>query len=182
MSGHQKNTIVEKDLVAGLKLKDKKCFDYLYENYSNSLYTVCVKVVGNIELAEDSLQESFIKIWTNILTYDESKGRLFTWMLNITRNTALDKLKSKHLKYKIQTIEKSVNVFDKQQQYNQNTDTIGVKENVGKLSEEHRNVIELAYFGGFTHEEIAKELNMPLGSVKTRIRSAMSELRKLFTN
>ncbi len=88
-------TYTESELIQGLKAKDQKVFSYLYDRYSPALYGVALKVLNDESNASDCLQEVFMKIWRNIDRYDESKGRLFTWMLNITRNTAIDTLRSK---------------------------------------------------------------------------------------
>ncbi|MGZ3883122.1 MAG: RNA polymerase sigma factor [Bacteroidia bacterium] len=178
--GKPKIHIAEEELVARLKARDKEAFEYFYDNYSPAFFSILLKILGSQELAEDTLQEAFVKIWTNMASYDEKKGRLFTWALNVSRNTALDKLKSKHLKYQIQNLEKSVHIVDSQMSSSQKTDHIGLRETVDNLRIEHRELIELAYYGGYTQEEIAKELKLPLGTVKTKMRNAIVELRKVF--
>jgi RNA polymerase sigma factor (sigma-70 family) len=178
--GKPKIHIPEEELVQRLKAKDKMAFEYFYDNYSPAFYSILLKIVDSRELAEDTLQESFVKIWTNIASYDEKKGRLFTWALNVSRNTALDKLKSKHLKYQIHNLEKSVHIVDAHINAKQKIEHIGLRETVDNLKQEHRELIELAYYGGYTQEEIAKELNLPLGTVKTKMRNAIVELRTIF--
>ena len=88
----------EDELVLLLKNKEQHAFNYLYDNYSPALYGIIYKMVENKELAEDILQDTFIKIWNNFSNYDSIKGRLFTWMLNITRNLTIDSLRSKDFK------------------------------------------------------------------------------------
>jgi RNA polymerase sigma factor (sigma-70 family) len=176
------NIIPEEELVSRLKAKDKKAFEYLYDNYSAELFGIINHILNNHEVAEDALQETFIKVWNNMLSYDKNKGRLFTWLLNIARNTALDKLKSKHLKYQLQSVEKNVHAINSIQSTKQNIEHIGIKQNVNALKEDQKQIIEMAYYGGYTQEEIAKELGIPLGTVKTKMRSAITELRKVFGN
>lgn len=178
--GKAKINIPEEELVQRLKAKDKKAFEYFYDNYSPAFFSILLKILNSQELAEDTLQESFVKIWNNMSSYDEKKGRLFTWALNISRNTALDKLKSKHLKYQIQNLEKSVHIVDSMVSTGQKVEHIGIRETVNGLKAEHRELIELAYYGGMTQEEIAREMNLPLGTVKTKMRNAIVELRKIF--
>jgi RNA polymerase sigma-70 factor (ECF subfamily) len=89
----KKQLLIQQQLIALLKAKDKKAFDYLYDPYAGCLYTIIVKVVHDRELANDLLQDSFMSIWINMATYDISKGSLFTWMLNIARNKAITHLK-----------------------------------------------------------------------------------------
>jgi RNA polymerase sigma-70 factor (ECF subfamily) len=133
------------------------------------------------EQSEDILQETFVKIWKNIDSYDESKGRLYTWMLNIARNLAIDHKRSRSFKSgeKNQSLDVSVNAVNSSGSAAFNTDRIGLKEMVAKLKPESQTIIELLYFKGYTQDEVSKELNMPLGTVKTRTRSALIELRKL---
>lgn len=172
--------ISEEELLSRLLSKDKEAFRILYDNYSSALFGIVLKIVGTTEVAEDVLQEAFIKIWKNFSSYDKSKGRLFTWLLNIARNTAIDKLRSKNEKYQIQSIDDNVYQVDKKNNTTMKVEHIGVKQNVMALKAEHRVIIDLAYYGGYTQEEISKELNIPLGTVKTRMRNAIIELRKIF--
>ena len=172
--------IPEEELVARLQAQDKNAFGILYDNYSSSLYGIVLKIVRTTEVAEDVLQEAFIKIWKNISSYDKSKGRLFTWMLNIARNTAIDKLRAKGEKYEIHDIDDSVYQLDKRSNTTVKVEHIGVKQSVQNLKPELRVIIDMAYYGGYTQEEISKELNIPLGTVKTRMRNAIIELRKIY--
>lgn len=171
---------IEESFVLELKARSEAAFGKLYDNYSGALYGILFRMIGKEEIAQDALQESFVKIWKNIDSYDRSKGTLFTWMLNISRNHAIDVLRSKNMRQKIQNIDKIVGVVNKQMSTSMNTDFLLVKELVEKLKPEHKQMIELAFFGGFTQEELAQELNMPLGTIKTRARAALTELRKYF--
>jgi RNA polymerase sigma-70 factor (ECF subfamily) len=129
------------------------------------------------------LQNSFVKIWLQIRTYDPQKGRLFTWMLRICRNTALDALKSPAVKNlsKIQSTDSIVSIPGDGRS-ERLTDTIGVSSAVKGLDKEYQEVIDLIYFNGYTHAEAAEALSLPLGTVKTRVRSALHQLRKTFNN
>lgn len=159
-----------------------KAFEYLYDNYSGAVYGIILKIVRSEDFAQELLNDCFLKIWNKISDYDASKGRLFTWILNIARNSALDKLRSKEYKAKMKTDDVSENVSISDHQYSQanNPDYIGVKEIVQQLPVEQQKLIHLMYFQGYSQSEIAEELNMPLGTVKTRVRAAMITLRKLF--
>ncbi len=169
----------EEELVSLLKQNDKPAFSYLYDNYSASLYGVILRILNNdAELSEDILQVTFVKIWKNFESYDKSKGALFTWMLNIARNTAIDKLRTVK-RYSIHSITENVNQVDSRYSYSNNIDKIGVKEIIQKLKPEHKEIIDMAYFGGYTQEEISDQLKLPLGTVKTRARMALIELRKI---
>lgn len=174
------NTYNEEELVYQLKQKNQQAFSYLYDNYAVSLNTVIYRLTEDKILSEDILQESFVKIWNNFSSYDKTKGRLFTWMLNITRNLTIDTLRSKGYKkqQKISGDENSVsNLQDSSSGINQ-FDAMGIKKQISNLKEDQRTIIDLAYFNGYTQDEISKQLNIPLGTVKTRMRSAILELRK----
>ncbi|MDB5272045.1 MAG: polymerase, sigma-24 subunit, subfamily [Chitinophagaceae bacterium] len=162
--------------------KDKKGFDILYNNYSSSLYGVIHLIVKKEEYSEEILQDTFLKIWKKIDDYDASKGRFFTWMLNIARNMAIDKLRSKEFKAgnKTDDISSYVDIGDTGYADKHNMDHIGVKDVLNKLPEEHRFLIQKMYFEGYSQSEIAEEFDIPLGTVKTRVRTAMSKLRELF--
>ena len=173
-------TYTELELVSLLKNRDNKAFGYLYDNYSASLYTIISQIVNDVELANDVLQEVFINIWRKIESYDSTKGRLFTWMLNIARNASIDTLRSKGYqnsrKNQVLPEREGWNIDNQMSQMN--VDNIGFKKVLEKLRPEHRVLIELAYFKGYTHEEIAEIEEIPLGTVKTRIRNALLQLRE----
>ena len=135
------------------------------------------------EQAQDVLQDIFVKIWKNLDSYDASKGRLFTWLLNVSRNTAIDALRARKAQPSnaIRTDEDNVHIIDREHTTEQpNPEHIGVQEIVSQLRPERKQLIDLVYFAGYTHEEAAEELNLPLGTVKTRIRAALQELKQLF--
>ena len=174
------STYNEQELVAALKLRDDKAYSYLYDNYSGALYSIIKQIIKDTELANDVLQEVFINIWRRIEIYDPTKGRLFTWMLNIARNASIDTIRSKGFQntQKNQELSNNVDINVSSQVMTPDTDNIGLRKTLGNLKNEHRILIELAYFKGYTHEEIAKIEGIPLGTVKTRIRNALLQLRQ----
>jgi len=165
--------------VSLLKNRDRRAFNYLYDNYSGALYSIVLQVLSDTELANDVLQEVFINIWRKIDIYDPLKGRLFTWMLNIARNASIDTLRSKGYQntQKNQSLPEYVDLNKPGQTTEVNIDNIGLKKLLERLREEYRVLIDLAYFKGYTHEEIAELEKIPLGTVKTRIRNALIQLR-----
>jgi RNA polymerase sigma-70 factor (ECF subfamily) len=171
-------TYSEQELTAALKAKDDQAFSYLYDHYSGSLYSIILQIVKSPELANDILQEVFVNIWRKIESYDPIKGRLFTWMLNISRNASIDVLRSKDYQNSQKNQEIDDNVYGLNQVTQTNIDNIGLSKFLGKLRPEQRVLIELAYFKGYTHDEIAQIEDIPLGTVKTRIRSALIQLRE----
>jgi RNA polymerase sigma factor (sigma-70 family) len=175
------NTYTEQELVAALKGRNNQAFAFLYDNYSGALYSIIRQIItDNDELASDVLQEVFINIWRKIESYDQTKGRLFTWMLNIARNASIDTLRSRSYQNAQKNQELPENVYKgaSNQTTQQNVDNIGLKKVLEKLKPEHRVLVDLAYFKGFTHEEIAEMMTIPLGTVKTRIRNALLQLRE----
>lgn len=175
-----KLTYEEHELVASLRKQDNQAFSYLYDRYSGALYGVIRQIVGDAELGNDVLQETFVNIWRRIDSYDEAKGRLFTWMLNIARNAAIDKTRSRSF----QQSQKQQPLTDGESLHpgiKPGIDDYGLRKLLLKLKSEQRQLIELSYYQGFTHEQIAKALDMPLGTVKTRIRGALTQLRALLS-
>jgi RNA polymerase sigma factor (sigma-70 family) len=168
----------EQNLVIALKARDEQAFSYLYDHYSGSLYSIILQIVKSPEIASDVLQEVFVNIWRKIESYDAIKGRLFTWMLNISRNASIDMLRSKNYQNNQKNQEINDNVYGVDQVTQTSIDSIGLTKFLAKLRPEQRVLIELAYFKGFTHEEIAQIEEIPLGTVKTRIRNALLQLRE----
>jgi RNA polymerase sigma factor (sigma-70 family) len=173
-------TYGEEELVSLLKQQNEHAFSYLYDNYSAALFNIILQIVPDREIGSDVLQEVFINIWRKINTYDPAKGRLFTWMLNIARNASIDKIRSRAY----QDSQKNLSLQDDihtnaLKVVKPHMEDFGLRKLVNRLKDEQKILVELSYFQGFTHEEIAKSLNIPLGTVKTRIRSALSQLRTL---
>lgn len=174
----------EEELILLLKQQSREGFNYLYRQYGAVLYGIINKVVYDEQTAQDVLQDVFVKIWNNIEQYNPQKGRLYTWMINIARNASIDKLRSKGeiMKGKIRTGDDVVNNLHEGMKTEQATDTIGLRKMVAGLKPEYEAIITLAYFKGFTLDEISKALEMPLGTVKTRMRAAIHQLREIFNN
>ncbi len=166
-----------------LRKKDRSAFEYLYDQYSGALLGVISRIIKRETIAEEVLQDVFLKIWDRIETYDPSKGRLFTWMLNIARNQAIDKTRSKEYSKDKKTgdIENYVNRIDHEEYVEQKVEAIGLQEILNALPEDQRFIIDQHYLKGYTQTEISEEFNLPLGTVKTRMRIAMKELRNLLT-
>lgn len=164
-----------------LQQQNDKAFGYLYDNYSAALLGIINSIVSEKESAHDVLQEVFVNIWKKIDSYDAAKGRLFTWMLNIARNAAIDKIRSKGYKdgLKNQPFPENVDNNAARTVVAPNIQDMGLRKILSLLKQEQRMLIDLSYFQGYTHEEISQTLNIPLGTVKTRIRSALTQLRTM---
>jgi RNA polymerase sigma-70 factor, ECF subfamily len=177
--GKRTTKISEQDLLELLKTKSEKGFSILYDNYSAALFGVVNKIVKSEEIAADVTQDAFVKIWKNLENYNSAKGTIFTWMINVARNTAIDKIRSQEY---IQTrqnleIENYVGIIDNQNSASFNVDAIGLRNIIEKLKPEYKQLIDLVYFKGYTQSEIADEFGIPLGTIKTRIKSAITSLR-----
>jgi RNA polymerase sigma factor (sigma-70 family) len=177
-----KISLTEEELVFSLRNREKIAIEALYDMYSASLYGVISRIITDTAAAEDVLQETFVKIWHSFSSYSTEKGRLFTWMVNIARNLAIDKLRSKDFKNqnKNQELENNVTFIDEQRNTVYNPEVLGIKDLVQALKPDQKSILELVYFKGYTHVEAADELGIPLGTIKTRLRMAILELRKHF--
>ncbi len=162
-----------------LKQHQEPAFNYLYDHYSASLYSVILNIVPDKELANDVLQEVFLKIWRQIDTYDTTKGRLFTWMLNVARNASIDIVRSKNFQNSQQNRELTESVYEAGGSTEIDIDKIGLRKIVHKLKEDYKVLVELSYFQGYTQDEISKMLSIPLGTVKTRLRTALIQLKQV---
>lgn len=178
----QPRKYTEDNLIDGILKKDASAFNYLYDNYGGALLKSISYTIGEKNTAEDILQNVFIKIYTKISLYDASKGRLFTWMINIARNETCDVLRQKGHRMREKTQEWDTLPDVEQGNPYQQIDAADIKKMLYTLSPELRNIIELNYFYGYTHQEIAELLNMPLGTVKTKIRKAYGLLRAMVMN
>ena len=173
------STLLEKHIVELLAERNEKAISLLYDNYSDTLFGVAYKVVKDEDLAQDVLQESFVKIWKKADSYDPSKAKLFTWLFRITRNTAIDKLRSISTKS-----DKEIQI-DVSDVYNVGHEDVrpelmDVQENLDKIEPKYQIVLEALFFQGMTQQEASEELDIPLGTVKSRLKIGLRELRKVY--
>ena len=182
MAPVKKTVLEESVLIDYIRQRKSAGADALYAMYAGSLFGVINRIIVDRELAEDVLQDSLVKIWNSIELYDAQKGRLFTWMVNLCRNLAIDKLRSKDFRnqQKNQELENHVNFIDEQKNSSIKPELLGIKDLVQHLKPEQRTIVDLIYYQGYTHVEVSEELQIPLGTVKTRLRMGIMELRKYF--
>lgn len=171
--------MTQEELLPLILRKEDRGFTILYDMYSKSLFAVISNLVKDREEAEDVLQESFVKIWKNIESYNESKGRFYTWILNIARHTAIDKLRSKGFNNSRKNLpsDNFVHLLDDSNRLTHMIDTIGIRDFVKKLKPKCIQIIDLLFFKGFTQQEASDELGIPLGTVKTQNRNCINDLR-----
>ncbi len=169
----------QEELLVLIYKKDEKAFTHMYDMYSKSLFAVIHVLIKNREEAEDVLQDVFVKIWKNIDTYNESKGRFYTWILNIARNTSIDKLRSKDYNNSQKNLSSDnfVNLLDESNKLSHKLDAIGIQEFVKKLKPKCIEIINLLFFKGYTQQEASEELALPLGTIKTQNRNCINDLR-----
>ena len=186
------NADPDKDLEAEIRLLrevghgDRRSFEMLYERFSGVLFSTAFRVLNNQEAAEDVLQDVFVQIWEKAALYDPARGKPMTWAITLTRNKAIDRLRSvqrrSRLQDDLQHESQTVEQFDDKSSFDavSSVETAGmVREAVKKLSNDQREAIELAFFSSLTQTEISERLNQPLGTVKARIRRGMMRLQEL---
>jgi RNA polymerase sigma-70 factor (ECF subfamily) len=167
----------EAALIARIHAGDQAAMGELYDRFSSVVYGVALRVLGNTMAAEDVVQEVFLQLWRNPQAFDAGRGRLAPWLAVISRNRAIDMLRKRQPEDDIDElpIASSVNLEDEAARKLAVDKVRGV---LAQLPPEQRKVLEMAYFEGLTHTEIAGKTNEPLGTVKTRIRSGLMALRK----
>lgn len=167
-------------LVIQFQNKDPKAFEKLYDMYSENICGVINTIVKNSDISQEICQDVFVKIWNNADKYNASKGRFFTWILNIARNAAIDEVRSKSHKNSKQNLSADyfVSILEDKNNLDNKMDAIGVKKFLVNLKDKCVQIIEMLYFKGYTQKEASEELNIPLGTIKTRNRSCISQLRK----
>ncbi len=173
------NRTVEKDIVAFMKVGDKKAISLLYENYSGALLGVIKKVITDNDLAQDVLQESFVKVWKKGKTYNPEKAKLFTWLYRIAYNTAIDKVRSVTNKTSKEIQIEASNVY-KLTTDSLNEDTLDIKRHMSSLDLKYQAVINALFFEGMTQQEASDELEIPLGTIKSRLKIGLRELKKIY--
>ena len=165
---------------------DRRSFEQLYERFSGVLFSVAYRMLKSQEAAEDVLQDVFVQIWKKAPLFDPSRGRPMTWAVTLTRNKAIDLMRSAQRRSGLQDImqqeEEAFSRFEDRSSFDAvASDEIWklVRDAIGKLSKEQRQAIELAFFASMTQTEIAEHLDEPLGTIKARIRRGMLALREI---
>lgn len=175
----EKRDQLEQQIALLLSRSDRAAIDLIYQNYAETLMGVIKRIVGSHEIAEEVLQDTFLKIWKNALKYEPGKGRLFTWFANIARNTAIDKVRSAGFRKSKETTstENLVSIDVLGSEESQTADA-GLRQVLDSIDPKYRQLIDLAYFQAYSQREIEEELGIPLGTIKTRLRKAIDLLRE----
>ena len=173
------------ELVAQLARQDVKAFEALYDRYGNIVYSVSLRILGDVQAAEDVVQEVFLRVWRKPNHYDTSRGRFLTWLMSVARNRAIDEHRSRGRRLRFEVGSEPLDGDGPRGDDSDDPalaalladECATVREALGGLPPEQRRAIELAYYGGLTQQEIAQGLGEPLGTVKTRIRLGMQKMR-----
>lgn len=165
-------------LITKIKQKDTEAFAELYDRYSGPLYGMVLNIVQNKDIADDVLQESFIKIWNNIARWDEHRSSLFTWMYTIVRNQSLDAWRKENKRF-VQPIDSSIErltgeSLDDAQESNE------VLSLLTQLDPKYRQVVDYLFIKGMSQREMAEETGIPLGTIKSRLAKAISLLKQRY--
>jgi RNA polymerase sigma factor (sigma-70 family) len=171
-------------LVIGLQNKSDDAFSVLYDDYAATLFGIAFKIVKSKTAAQEILQDVFVKIWKHIDMYDATKGTLFTWMLNITHNTCKDYFRTKHYQYQTLIVQDSLDdipIKYMPQSVSCEVASWEMQQLTQKLLPKYREIIDLVYIYGYSQEQVSEILNIPLGTVKTRSRDALKQLRGIYT-
>lgn len=174
-------------LVEALEVRDERALETLYDRHGDYVYSVCLRMVGDVQLAEDLSQEVFLRLWRRPDLFDVSRGRFLTWLLSVARNRAIDERRSRGRRFRFETppsinAEEMLELAPTDEERDVavvSEERVVVQKALATLPPEQRLAIQLAYFGGYTQQEIAAGLHQPLGTVKTRIRLGLQKLRTL---
>jgi RNA polymerase sigma-70 factor (ECF subfamily) len=179
----------DEELMQRLFHRDLEAFRTLYERYGNLVYSTCVRVVRDNHIAEDMVQEIFLRIWRKPDSFTPQRGRFVTWLTSVTRNRAVDEVRSRNRRFRHETASPeeqereipAAGTNDPALTAELSDQRRLIMTAMAELPAEQREVIQLAYFGGLTQQEISDRLSQPLGTVKTRIRLGMQKLRVALT-
>ena len=178
-SADSKGISPDSTLVSAIRSGDQSAMAALYDRYSSIVYSVALRVLGDTGAAEDVLQDVFMQLWRNPGLFDSSRGSLGAWLAVIARNRAIDALRKRRPENDIEDVVISVET-DLASEADRARAAEKVRSLLGSLSAAQRTALEMAYFEGLTHTEIAAKTGEPLGTIKTRIRAGLTTLRKAF--
>jgi RNA polymerase sigma-70 factor (ECF subfamily) len=175
----------DESLVTALERRDARALEALYDRYGDLVYSVCLRMVGDVQLAEDLTQEVYLRLWRRPDLYDATRGRFVTWLLSVARNRGIDERRSRGRRFRhenppslaAEEMLAAAPAADGADAAVLSEDRVAIQRALAGLPAEQRLVIQLAYFGGYTQQEIARSLAQPLGTVKTRIRLGLQKLR-----
>ncbi len=168
-------------LLSRMRRKDEAALAELYDRYSALLYTLALRIVGDRALAQEVIQDAFLRSWHEADQYDPARGRVNAWLMAVTRNRAIDLLRSRSHQARLREGQSLIATGQNEPDAADTSEQVLVRHMVSEalnaLPADQRQAIELAYYGGLTQAEIAQRLGEPLGTVKTRVRAGLERLR-----
>ena len=170
-------------LIERLRARDAAALGELYDHYGGVVYSIILRIARDTATSEDLTQEVFLRVWNRIPSFDGERGSLSTWVLTIARHSAIDFLRSRagkqgRLSISMETLERPLSGGNAESELQSATDAKKVRAAMERLEPKHRQLLELAYFDGLSQTEMAEKLELPLGTVKTWVRSALRQLRE----
>ena len=174
------NSPEQNELIGLVQRGDRRSMSKLHKKYSHALLGIISTVIYRDEIAQEVLQDTFVKIWQKANSFNSQKGRLFTWMARIARNTAIDRLRSKNYKNgeKLDTFYQN-NSLSNQNKFYMNLSDSGLMNTISKIDEKYENVLLAIYLHGYTQQQTSEKLNISLGTVKTRSRTGLKIMHQL---
>lgn len=174
--------LADEELMQLVKRGDPRAFELVYERHSGAAFSLAYRMCGNRAAAEDVTQESFVAIWRSGARYDRARGSVRTWVLGIVHNRAIDSLRRSVVHDRRRASDEGIEErFEAKERTEveaaRRDEARSVRELIDELPAEQSRVIQLAYFGGFTHTEIAEMLKTPIGTVKGRMRLGLEKMR-----
>ncbi|WP_017382072.1 RNA polymerase sigma factor [Paenisporosarcina sp. TG-14] len=176
--------LTDAQLYLRMRSNDQAALEEIYDRYERLVYSFAYRMTQNVQMAEDTVQEVFIKLWKEHAPYTEDKGKFSSWLLTMTRNTSLDAIRKKGKQQEVGLLDKDaeqmkapINEIPEQMLEWKEKGTV-LRKAMKRLKIEQRTIVELFYFHGLSQESISTKLDIPLGTVKSRIRLALQHLRK----
>ncbi len=173
-------------LIERVQRRDEHALAKLYDRYAQLLYTLALRIVSTSEEAEDVLQDVFLQIWNRSNTYLKERGTVYSWVVTLTRNKAIDRVRSKRYKQQSKEVKLDDAAYVAESQTTNPHQAVLLREYQEivtaaqkRLSNVETKILDLSYYGGYSQTEIAKMLKMPLGTVKTKMRQAILKLRQV---
>jgi RNA polymerase sigma-70 factor (ECF subfamily) len=163
-------------LIERFQNRDETALSKLYDKYSGAIYGVIIRMCRNEEAAQEILQETFIKAWNKSHLYDATKGKFYTWLYRIARNTTLNFLRKKDKLIQMEDL----SVYKDEGEEEHDDLHIELKGALAKLDAHHQKALKLIYFNGLTHREAHEEMGVPLGTFKSYVRQAIKKLREVY--
>lgn len=171
-------------MAAQLKRGEATAIESLYDRYGRLAYGLAFRILNERGAAEDVVQDAFVSVWRNAARFDAGRGSLRNWLLSIVRNRAIDRLRGTarvRTELQLDTAERTAEMPDAWEAVAMDLERKQIREGFSELPDQQRQTLELAYFAGYTHVEIASRMEVPLGTVKSRMRIGLEKMRTFLT-